>query len=61
MQIGHQFKAVKLQMEHIFQLIMVYQQDNAFKMVQMVFGVQILQILAIVKISFLLLSNIDNF
>ena len=48
MQIGHQFKVVKLQMEHVFQIIMDHQQDNAFKMEQMVFGVQMLLILAMV-------------
>ena len=48
MQIGHQFKVVKHQMAHVLQIIMVRQQDNAFKMIQTVFGIQLLQILAIV-------------
>ena len=53
MQIGQQFKVVKLQMEHVLQIIMVHQQDNVFKMVQMVFGIQLLQILAVVMILIL--------
>ena len=50
MQIGHQFKLVKYQMEHAMQIIMDHQQDNAFKMEQIVIGVQMLQILAMVRI-----------
>ena len=56
MQIGHQFKVVKLQMGFVFQIIMVHQQDYAFKMAQMVFGIQLLQILAIVIVSILLFN-----
>ena len=48
MQIGRQFKVVKCQMERVMQIIMVHQQDNAFKMEQLVIGVQMLQILALV-------------
>ena len=50
MQIGHQFKVVKYQMEHVLQIIMDHQKDNVFKMKQMEFGVQMLQILAMVRI-----------
>ena len=50
MQIGHQFKVVKYQMEHVFQIIMDHQQDNVFKMEQMDIGVQMLQIFAMVRI-----------
>ena len=50
MQIGHQFKLVKYQMEHVLQIIMDHQQDNVFKMKQMDIGVQMLQILAMVII-----------
>ena len=50
MQIGHQFKLVKYQMEHVLKIIMDYHQDNVFKMEQMDIGVQMLQILAMVRI-----------
>ena len=55
MQIGHQFKVVKYQMEHVLQIIMDHQQDNVFKMKQMDIGVQMLQILALVCLYLLLL------
>ena len=50
MQIGHQFNLVKYQVEHVLQIIMDHQQDNAFKMEQMDIGVQMLQIFAMVII-----------
>ena len=53
MQIGHQFKLVKYQMEHVLQIIIVRQRDNVSKMEQLVFGVQMLQILAIVYLLFI--------
>ena len=58
MQIGHQFKLVKYQMEHVLQIIMDHQQENVFKMEQIVFGVLISLILAMVifiHISYLIL------
>ena len=61
MQIGHQFKLVKHQMEHVFQIIMDHQQDNVFKVEQMVFGVQLLQLLAIVQLSLSLFLSIFFF
>ena len=54
MQIGHQFKVVKYQMEHVLKIIMDHQKDNVLSMEQMVFGIQMLQILAMVRIIHIL-------
>ena len=48
MQIGHQFKLIKYQMEHVLQIIMDHQQENAFKVVAMVFGASMSLVLAMV-------------
>ena len=53
MRIGQIPLLVKQRMEHAEPITQDHQQDNAFKMVQMVFGVQMFLILAHVNIFFL--------
>ena len=53
MQIGYQFKVDKFKMEYVLIIIMDIQQDNVFKMIQIIllaFGIQILAILVIVDL-----------
>ena len=60
MQIGHPFKLLKLQVEHAMQIIMDHQQDNAFKMEQMVIGVVLSIILALVTLTLAFLFFISK-